>query len=93
MHMPDLFSESAYEEQMHLAEDELSSFVNAVTTLYGPEQAVLSEEYWLEESDLIDSPPRSVARNWRAVTIAATARLANRIPVGKASADAQHMSI
>lgn len=93
MHTPDSFSDSVYEEQIHLAEHELSSFVNAVTKLYGPERAVLSAEYWLDESDLIDSPPRSVARNWHAVTIAASARLANRILVGEASADAQHISI
>ena len=79
MHKPDPFSESIYEEQTHLAERELSSFIAAVTTLYGPEQAKLSAEDWLDESDLIDSPPRSEARNWRAVTIAASARLADRI--------------
>ncbi len=72
----DLFSDVVYEEQMHLAERELSSFLAAVTELYGPGQARLSAEVWLEESELMDSPPRSEARNWRAVTIAASARLA-----------------
>ena len=73
------FSDSIYEEQTHLAERELSSFVANVTKLYGPEQAKLSGEDWLDESELIDSPPRSEARNWCAVTIAASARLAKRI--------------
>jgi len=53
----------------------------AVTQLFGPEQAKLSAEDWLEESELIDSPLRSASRDWRAVTIAAPARLANRLTV------------
>jgi hypothetical protein len=79
MNEHDSFSDSIYEEQTHLAERELSSFIAAVTKLYGPEQARLSAEDWLDESDLMDSPPRSEARTWRAVTIAASARLANRV--------------
>ena len=85
----DAFSDLIYEEQTHLAERELSSFVAAVSKLYGPEQARLSAEDWLDESELIDSPPRSEARNWHAVTIAASALLASRIPVGDNSSAAQ----
>ena len=59
-------------------ERELFSFLSAVTQLYSPEHARLSAEDWLNESELMDSPPRSEARNWRAVTVAASARLANR---------------
>lgn len=73
------FSDSLYEEQTHLAERELASFMGAVTTLYGPDQARIAAQDWLDESDLMDSAPRSEARNWRAVTIAASARLANRV--------------
>ena len=73
------FSDLIYDEQMHLAERELSAFIAAVTKLYGPEQARLSAEDWLDESDLMDSAPRSEVRDWRAVTIAASARLASRI--------------
>ena len=73
------FSDATYEDQKHLAERELSSFTAAVTELYGPEQARISAEDWLDESDLMDSPPRSELRDWRAVTIAASARLANRL--------------
>ena len=76
------FSDSIYEEQVHLAERELSSFITAVTKLYGPEQAKLSAEDWLDESEIMDSPPRSEVRNWRAVTIAASARLVNRWDAG-----------
>jgi hypothetical protein len=38
------FSNSIYEEQTYLAERELSSFIAAVTELYGPELARLSEK-------------------------------------------------
>ena len=80
------FSNLIYEEQAHLAERELSAFIGAVTNLYGPEQARLSAEEWLEEADVMDSPPRSEERDWRAVTIAASARLANRVNTKPASA-------
>jgi hypothetical protein len=73
------FSDATYQERTQLAERELSSFIAAVTELYGPEQARISAEEWLDESDLMDSPPRSDLRNWRAVTIAASARLASRL--------------
>lgn len=81
MNFHECFSDSIYEEQTHLAEGELSSFVADVTKLYGLEQGRLSKEDWLDESELMDSPPRSEARNWCAVTIAASARLANRVQV------------
>ena len=88
MNEHDSFSDSIYEEQMHLAERELASFITAVTKLYGPGQARLSAEDWLEESELMDSPPRSEARNWRAVTIAASARLANQVNARAAAGQA-----
>jgi hypothetical protein len=72
---------SIYEEQTYLAERELSSFIAAVTALYGPEQARLSEKDWLEEFELMDSPPLSSNRQWRAVTVAASARLAHRVSI------------
>ncbi len=75
----ELFSDSCYVNETHLAERELSAFIGAVTKLFGPEQAVASMEEWLEEAELIDSPPRLTARNWRAITIAASARLASRM--------------
>jgi hypothetical protein len=79
MNMQESFCNSTYEEQMHLGERELSAFIRAVTELFGPEQAGLSAEDWLEEAELMDSPPRSTSRDWRAVTVAASARLANRL--------------
>jgi hypothetical protein len=86
------FSDSIYEQQTHLAERELSSYIAAVTELYGREQGRLSAEDWLDESQLMDSPPRSEERDWRAVTIAASARLAGRVNVSATSAEAaQHI--
>ncbi len=77
------FSTSMYEDQTHLAERELASFIRGVTELFGPEQGGVSTEDWLEEAELMDTPPRSTARDWRAVTIAASARLASRIDAAR----------
>ena len=74
-------SYSSCVDQMHLAERELSAFVRAVTQLYGSEEAKLAAEDWLDESELMDSPPLLTDRNWRAVTIAASARLANQLSI------------
>ncbi len=71
------FCNSTCEDQINMAERELSAFVRAVTELFGPEQARLSTEDWLDQSELMDSPHRATRKEWRAVTIAASARLAN----------------
>ena len=67
------------DDRTQLAERELSSFISAVMKLYGPDEATLSAEDWLDESELIDNPQLSMERNWRAVTIAAASRLAIRL--------------
>ncbi len=76
-----LFSLSIYDAQMQIEDCELFAFVRTVTELYGPEQARISEKDWLDESDLPDDPPRSEIRNWHSVTVAASARLADRLRV------------
>ena len=81
MNTKEAFSNSLYDDETHMAERELSAFIGAVTELFGPEQARISTEDWLEESELMDSPPRSRSRDWRAVTIATSARLASRLNV------------
>lgn len=73
------FDNLAYEDQMHLAERELAAFIRAVKQLFGAESALLSAEDWLDESQLMDSPPHATSRDWQAVTVAASARLANRV--------------
>ena len=75
------FSSSLYTDQMHLAEHELSAFITAVSELFGADQARMSAEDWLDEAGLMDASPRSTPRDWRAITIAASVRLANRLNV------------
>ena len=61
-----------------LAERELSAFFRAVTELFGPQQAELSAEDWLDELVKIDGLPASI-REWRAITAKVAAMLANRL--------------
>jgi hypothetical protein len=79
MNKDEWFDNLTYVNQVHLTERELASFIGAVKELFGPEQALLSADDWLDESELMDCPPRSTSRDWRAVTVAASARLANRV--------------
>lgn len=63
---------------MTLAERELASFFNAVTELFGPQQADHSAVDWLRELKKIDRLP-ATAREWRLITARASTRLANRV--------------
>ncbi len=83
MNNEESFDYLTYADQVHLAERELASFIGAVKELFGPEQALLSADDWLDESELMDGPPRSTSRDWRAVTVAASARLANRVTAAR----------
>jgi hypothetical protein len=83
MNSDEAFDNSTCAEQIHLAERELASFIGAVKELFGPEQALLSGDDWFDESDLMNSPFRSTSRDWRAVTVAASARLASRLTVAR----------
>ena len=76
------FSNSICKEQAQMAEREFSAFISAVKELLGSEQAELSAVDWLDESELMDSQRGYTSRDWRAVTIAASARLANRLNAG-----------
>jgi hypothetical protein len=60
-----------------MAERELSAFFNAVTRLFGPEQAELAAEDWLRELSATDGLPAS-AREWRLLT----AKVSTRLPRG-----------
>ncbi len=62
---------------MTMAEQELSAFFNAVTDLFGSEQAEVSAEDWLRELIAIDGLPAST-REWRLITAKVSTRLANR---------------
>jgi hypothetical protein len=63
---------------MTMAERELSAFFNAITQLFGSEQAELSAEDWLHELIEIDDLPAS-AREWRLITAKVSTRLASRV--------------
>jgi hypothetical protein len=63
---------------MTIAEQELSAFFNAVTQLFGSEQAELSAEDWLRELDEIDGLPAST-REWRLLTTKVSTRFASRL--------------
>jgi hypothetical protein len=60
------------------AERQLSAFFNAVTQLFGSEQAELSAEDWLQALNEIDGLPAST-REWRSITARASTRLASRV--------------
>ena len=62
------FCSSPCGDQIQMAERELSAFMLAVTELFGPEQASLSAEDWINELEQMDSPQRATSRDWRAVT-------------------------
>ena len=64
---------------MTMAERELGAFISAVRALFGAEQARLATEDWLDELVLMDTLPGLTGRDWRSITIAASARLANRV--------------
>jgi hypothetical protein len=72
---------SACNDLMTMAEREFVAFTRAVTELFGPEQARLSAEDWLNELASMDCLPEPASREWRCVTVAALARLAIRMTV------------
>jgi hypothetical protein len=75
-------------ELMPMAERELSAFFNAVTELFGSEQARLSAEDWLQELIKIDGLPTST-REWRLITAKVSTRLASRVRASSLSAEPQ----
>jgi hypothetical protein len=69
-----------------MAERELSAFLNAITHLFGSEQAELSAEDWLQELIEIDGLPTS-AREWRLITAKVSTRLASRVNASSLSTE------
>jgi len=61
-----------------MAERELSAFFNAVTQLFGSEQAELSAEDWLHELIETEELPTS-AREWRLITAKVSTGLPNGV--------------
>ncbi|MGO9307007.1 MAG: hypothetical protein ACLP3R_25440 [Candidatus Korobacteraceae bacterium] len=73
---------------MTMAERELSAFFDAVSQLFGSEQAQLSAEDWLHELIEIDGLPTS-ARDWRLITAKVSTRLAGRVRTSSLSTESQ----
>ena len=69
---------------MTMAERELSAFFNAITQLFGSQQAELSAEDWLQELIEIDRLPAST-REWRSFTAKVSTRLASRVSASSLS--------
>src|SRR6202041_374501 len=72
------FCNSTCKDRINMAERELSAFLRAVTELFGPSQLGFWTRTGFEKPKLMDRPPRATSRDWRAVTVAASARLVNR---------------
>jgi hypothetical protein len=70
---------------MTMAERELGAYISAVRELFGSEQARLAMEDWLEELVLVETLPGLTGRDWRSITIAASARLAIRVRTSDAA--------
>ena len=70
-----------FEDQLKMAEREHSAFFAAAETLFGPEQAKLSAEDWLNATEQVLGENELTSRDWRAVTIVASSRLARRLAV------------
>jgi hypothetical protein len=68
------------------AEHELAAFFNAVKQLFGKEQAELSAKDWLDELARIDGLSSST-RDWRLITVKASARLATRVNASSLSTE------
>jgi hypothetical protein len=71
-----------------MAERELSAFFNAVTQLFGSEQAGLSAEDWVRKLIEIDGLPDSI-REWRLITAKVSTRLATRVSASSISTEPQ----
>ena len=71
-----------------MAERELSAYFNAVTQLFGSEQAGISAEDWLRELIKIDGLPAS-NREWRLITAKVSTRLASRVSASSLSTERQ----
>lgn len=77
---------AARERLMSMAEQELGAFIGAVTELYGSGEARTSTEDWLNEMKSMQDLSGFTPCEWRRITIAAAARLANRLVESRTSA-------
>ena len=80
--------DSTCTELLGMAQRELAALFQAVTELFGVEQAELSARDWLHEVDASGMLPAS-AREWRQITVRVITQLAERCghatPIGASS--------
>jgi hypothetical protein len=79
-------SNSPCPDLIAMAERELAAFFNAITQLFGSEEAVLSAKDWLQELIEIDGLPAST-REWRLITAKVSTRLASRVSASSLSTE------
>jgi plasmid stabilization system protein ParE len=72
------YGNSICAEPMIRAERELAAFFSAVAERFGPEQAALAAKDWLQQLEVMTDLPTS-SRDWRLMSIEASARLAKRV--------------
>lgn len=77
-------------EIMTMAEQELAAFSSAVRELFGSEQAKISAEDWLQLAAINNLP--TSPREWRLITIKASARLAGRVNASSLSSPSQTLT-
>lgn len=63
------------------AERELAAFYAAVAESYGPEEATLAAENWIEELKKAGTPNAGTFPVWHQITVAAARGLAARVAV------------
>ena len=80
-------SSSPADELVAAGEAELTAFYSAISATYGPEEAMLAAQDWIEELERPDREElKSASRHsagslldWRHITIRAARRLASRV--------------
>jgi hypothetical protein len=87
-HEPSANFNSSCADFVSAAEQELSSFFNVVTQSFGSEQARRSAEDWLQELHELGDLPASI-REWRLITVKASARLVVRVRASSLPAELQ----
>ena len=64
---------------MDMAQRELGAFLYVVSESYGPEEANIAAQDWLDELESLDHVPPLTPADWRTVTVAAASRLSKRV--------------
>ena len=69
----------SHQKPVSIPEQELLGFVSAASELVGSEQSNFLREVWLDELASMETMPAPTSSEWRMVTVAALARLAQRL--------------